>query len=73
MKTIYELSYEENDVCQVILIEAETPEGAVIFFANTQKFQSIFGIREATTDSISKPGIPILKENKTARRVKAQH
>lgn len=67
MKNIYELSYEKNNVCQVILVEAETPEGAVIFFANTQKFQSIFGIKEATADSI-KPGVPVLKENKTARR-----
>lgn len=67
MKTIYELSYEKNDVCQVILIEAESPEGAVIFFANTHKFQSIIGIKEATADSI-KPGIPVLKENAAARR-----
>lgn len=55
----YTISYEENKVAQMVIVEASTEEMAKSYFKSRKPDACVYGFRD-TYDYDIKPGIPVL-------------
>lgn len=55
----YTISFEENKVAQVVIVEASTDEAAMSYFKSRKPDANIYGVRD-TQPYDMKPGIPVL-------------